>query len=195
MKTNAFKKAYFALIFSAILAAATQVGAQEYQILPQSRIGFIGSKFLALSVEGSFTRYKGEVAITQGKLESLKGEIEVDSVESGSETRDKNIRGESLLESDKFPTINFVMKSYEALESSAQGKETGEIKGKVLGTLTAHGVSKDVALTSTLTPSKDGYTLRLQGSVNVKKDFKMESWSVMSNTIEIDVLLVLKPAV
>ena len=191
MKTNTLKKAYFALIFSAIFGGiATQVGAQEYQILPQSRIGFIGSKFLAVSVEGSFTRYKGEVAITQGKLETLKGEIEVDSVESSSETRDKNIRGESLLESDKFPTINFVMKSYEALESSAQG----EVKGKVLGTLTAHGVSKDVALTSTLTPSKDGYTLRLQGSVNVKKDFKMESWSVMSNTIEIDVLLVLKPA-
>ncbi|MFQ6342307.1 YceI family protein [Campylobacter sp. VTCC 70190] len=183
--TTSHKKP-FLNFFLLMLITLSFANAQEYHIMPQSHIGFKGSKFLFIGVEGTFIRYKGEVSITDGRIEKLSGEIEVNSVDSGNKTRDENIRGESLLEGDKFPIISFVMKNYEALGQSTTGK--------VLGTLNAHGVSKDVVLTSTLTPTQEGYTLRLQGSVDVKKDFKMESWSVMSNTININVLLILKPA-
>lgn len=47
-------------------------------------------------------------------------------------------------------------------------------------------------LTSTLEHTQNGYTLCLNGKIDVKKDFGMESYTIMNNSIKIDVVLTLK---
>lgn len=56
----------------------------------------------------------------------------------------------------------------------------------------AHGIAKEVVLSSHLTKGADTYTLSLNGKVDVKKDFGMESYAIMNNTVTIDVVLVLE---
>lgn len=110
-------------VMGILIATLSLLGAKEYSIdKTQSKVGFEGSKFLAVSVEGVFENYEGEVSIEDGLITALKGKIAVDSVQSGNETRDEHIRGESLIDSQKFPYITFVMKEYKKLTDS-----TGEV--------------------------------------------------------------------
>ncbi|WP_281526953.1 YceI family protein [Campylobacter avium] len=108
----------------------------------------------------------------------------VNSVESGDKTRDEHIRGEVLFDSKKYPIISFKMSKYEALSSV-----NGISKGKIYGLMNAHGVSKDIVFDSTVKKTEEGYILTLNSTVDVKKDFNMQSYSIMSNSVDIDVSL------
>lgn len=173
-------------VMGILIATLSLLGAREYGIdKTQSKVGFEGSKFLAVSVEGVFENYESEVSIEDGLITALKGKIAVDSVQSGNETRDEHIRGESLIDSQKFPYITFVMKEYKKLTDST---------GEVVGILEIHGVTKEVRLASTLesTNTESTSILTLEGKVDIKKDFGMESYAIMSNSVKIDVRLALQ---
>ena len=172
------------VVMGILIIGLSLLGTREYVIdKSQSKVGFEGSKFLAVSVEGKFLEYDGKINIQDGVIHTLEGKVVVDSVESGNTTRDKHIRGKSLIESQKFPYITFAMKEY---------KQLTEHDGEVIGMLEIHGIAKEVRLTSTLEHTQNGYTLCLNGKIDVKKDFGMESYTIMNNSIKIDVLLALK---
>ncbi len=146
----------------------------------QSKVGFVGNKIGFIDVPGIFGKYSGSVSIDNGVITQIQGVVEVDSVDSKSQKRDENIRGKSLFESDKYPQINFTMTKYEKIDDT---------QGKVYGTLQMHGATKNVVLDSTLNKQGNAYILNLTGNVDIKKDFKMESYSMMSNEVKIDVKL------
>lgn len=163
------------VVMGILIIGLSLLGAREYVIdKSQSKVGFEGSKFL---------EYDGKINIQDGVIHTLEGKVVVDSVESGNTTRDKHIRGKSLIESQKFPYITFAMKEY---------KQLTEHDGEVIGMLEIHGIAKEVRLTSTLEHTQNGYTLCLNGNIDVKKDFGMESYTIMNNSIKIDVVLALK---
>ncbi|WP_186821772.1 hypothetical protein [Campylobacter avium] len=58
--------------------------------------------------------------------------------------------------------------------------------------MNAHSVSKDIVFDSTVKKTEEGYILTLNSTVDVKKDFNMQSYSIMSNSVDIDVSLCLK---
>ncbi len=164
--------------------------------MAKSNVGFKAKKMAFVGVEGSFSTYSGKVAlasISQHNTESiiiteLSGTIVVDSVQSGNSTRDEHIRGEVLFDSKKYPEIVFTMTQYEPLGAT----QNGQYEGRVYGIMQAHGIAKEVVLSSHLTKGADTYTLSLNGKVDVKKDFGMESYVIMNNTVTIDVVLVLE---
>ncbi|MFC3867796.1 YceI family protein [Helicobacter equorum] len=171
------------VVMGILIIGLSLLGAREYVIdKSQSKVGFEGSKFLAVSVEGKFLEYEGKINIQDDVIHTLEGKVVVDSIESGNTTRDEHIRGKSLIESQKFPYITFAMKEYKQLTEN----------GEVIGILEIHGIAKEVRLTSTLKHTQNGYTLYLNGKIDVKKDFGMESYTIMNNSIKIDVVLALQ---
>lgn len=167
-----------------LIATLSLLGAKDYTIdKSQSKVGFEGSKFLAVGVEGAFSDYEGKISIEDNAITALNGKVVVDSVQSGNDTRDEHIRGATLIDSQKFPYITFVMKEYKKLTDTT---------GEVVGTLEMHGVSKEISLSSNLESTPSGYTLTLKGKVDVKKDFGMESYAIMSNSVKINVALSLR---
>jgi len=171
-------------VMGILIATLSLLGAKDYTIdKSQSKVGFEGSKFLAVGVEGAFSDYGGKISIEDNAITDLNGKVVVDSVQSGNDTRDEHIRGATLIDSQKFPYITFVMKEYKKLTDTT---------GEVVGTLEMHGVSKEISLSSTLESTPSGYTLTLKGKVDVKKDFGMESYAIMSNSVKINVALSLR---
>ncbi len=157
------------------------INAKEYFINKEnSKLGFVGNKFLFIDVKGEFKEFSGFVDIQEHAITALKGVVKVDSVQSGSDTRDENIKGESLFDSTNYPNIDFIMQT---CDTKAQ---------KIIGILTLHGVSKQISLDYTLQDTQNGKILGLKGEVDVKKDFGMQSYSMMSNSVKIDVVLDLK---
>lgn len=47
----------------------------------------------------------------------------------------------------------------------------------------------EVLFDSTVKKTEEGYILTLNSTVDVKKDFNMQSYSIMSNSVDIDVSL------
>lgn len=166
----------------------------EFQIdKSKSNVGFKAKKMAFVGVEGRFKSYDGKVVLSLDEqsiptIAELSGVVSVDSVDSNDETRDEHIRGEVLFDSKKYPEISFTMHRYEALDT-----KDSKFLGKVYGVLEAHGVKKELILDSELVKNADSsYSLGLNSKVNVKKDLKMQSYTIMSNTVTIDVNLVLR---
>ncbi len=91
------------------------------------------------TVRGAFTKMSGVVQYDQANLSksSLECTIEANSVDTRVEMRDKDLRSPNFFDVDKYPTLTFKSKSIEA---------AGPGKLKVVGDLTIHGTTKEVAL-------------------------------------------------
>jgi polyisoprenoid-binding protein YceI len=91
------------------------------------------------TVRGTFTKVSGEVNYSPSDLSksSVSVTIDASSVDTRVEMRDKDIRSEHFLDVAKYPTITFKSKSIQ---------EAGPGKLKIVGDLTIHGVTKEVAL-------------------------------------------------
>jgi polyisoprenoid-binding protein YceI len=91
------------------------------------------------TVRGAFTRLSGTLKYDPADLTktSLEATIDTTSVDTRVEVRDKDLRGPSYFDVEKFPTMTFVSKRVEA---------AGTGKLRVTGDLTMHGVTKEVVL-------------------------------------------------
>lgn len=181
MNLFSFKKGF--LYFCVFIFINTNLFALDID-KSKSKVAFKASKLVFVGVDGEFKDYEGNVSILNDEIVALNGNVFVNSVESGDKTRDEHIRGEVLFDSKKYPIISFKMSKYEALSSA-----NGISKGKIYGLMNAHGVSKDIVFDSTVKKTEEGYILTLNSTVDVKKDFNMQSYSIMSNSVDIDVSL------
>jgi polyisoprenoid-binding protein YceI len=94
-------------------------------------------------VRGQFHKFTGtirydEADITQSGLE---GTIQVDSIDTEQAKRDNDLRGEQFFDGEHFPTISFASQRVEK-------RDDGYV---LIGTMTLHGVSKEVAIPFSLT--------------------------------------------
>lgn len=117
--------------YSAALFAAT------YDIDPaHSSVGFkIGH--LVSTVRGEFNRFQGTIEFDQEKIEdsSVTAVIDASSIDTRIEDRDNHLRSADFFDVQKFSEATFTSKKIEG--------------DKVMGDLTMHGVTKEVALTYT----------------------------------------------
>lgn len=101
-------------------------------------VGFSVKHLMITNVKGEFKEYDAKVDFDY-KTKSFKAfnaTVQTKSVDTGIVKRDNHLRSEDFFLSDKYPTITFVMKSYEA-----DGDE-----GVMIGDLTLRGVTKEVKL-------------------------------------------------
>lgn len=121
------------------LLASAQAAVETYKIDPvHSSVGFTIRHFFS-NVPGAFTKFSGTIVADRDNLEnsSVEATIEVPSIDTRVEMRDKDLRSDHYFAAEKFPTITFKSKSW---------KKTGEDMFDVTGDLTIHGVTKEVVL-------------------------------------------------
>ncbi|WP_086282414.1 MULTISPECIES: YceI family protein [Campylobacter] len=89
------------------------------------------------NVTGTFSKFNGELDITDKVPSNLTATIEVDSIDTNNQGRDAHLKKADFFDTAKFPQIKFAMKSYE---------KSGDGEGKIKGDLTIRDVTKPVVL-------------------------------------------------
>jgi len=131
---NILKKGLIAAIamFFAMSLQAQSIDTQK------SKANFIATNMKWIKVEGNFTGMKGDIKFDEADLANSSFNVCVDaaSVNTDNNARDKHLRNEDFFHVEKYPEICF---------ASTSISKTG--KGFVTeGTLTMHGVSKNVSI-------------------------------------------------
>lgn len=126
-----------AMVGAAALAA--EPATQNYKIDPaNSSVGF-SIRHLVSRVQGQFDAFSGEVRVdaADSAASSVSFTIQTASIDTHVAMRDKDLRSANFFDAAKFPTITF---------KSTKMVEKGKDRYDVYGTLTMHGVAKDVVL-------------------------------------------------
>lgn len=121
-------------------AFANFVKATEYQIDPvHSSVMFMIKHLVVSNTKGKFKDVKGNFSYVEGKPTEWKTDaaIQVNSIDTGDLKRDNHLKSPDFFDAKKYPTIHFKSKRIEGLQGD---------KAKLIGDLTMHGVTKEVAL-------------------------------------------------
>lgn len=104
-----------------------------------AKVGFSISHFGISETEGKFTKFDGKVLSDKADFSDAKIEftIDVNSINTEDAKRDVHLKSPDFFDTEKFPSITFVSKRL---------KSTGKNKYALTGTLTMHGVSKEITL-------------------------------------------------
>ena len=126
-----------ALLVLVTLSASAQTA--EWKIDPvHSTAQFTVRHFGISNVRGIFTKVTGTVALNEKDITQTQvdASIDVNSVDTHVENRDKDLKSPHFFEVDKYPTIDF---------KSKRIVKSGD-KLQVIGDLTMHGTTSEVTL-------------------------------------------------
>lgn len=126
-----------ATLFFASLSALAQ--SSTWNIDPNhSTAQFTVRHFGISNVTGSFTKVTGSVAVNDKDItqSQVSASIDVNSVDTGVEARDKDLKSPNFFDVEKYPTIEF--KSKKSVSSGGMLQ--------VIGDLTIHGTPREVTL-------------------------------------------------
>jgi polyisoprenoid-binding protein YceI len=154
----------------------------------QSRLEFVGVQAGA-DFKGVFKKFTAAVEFAPDALAASHIDVQVDmnSVDSMDKDRDTTIRGKDVFDIAHFPSAHYVTKS---ISKTAAGFTAQ-------GSLTMHGVTKDVAIDFQFTQAAGA--AKLEGSAKLKRldfgvgqgDWKSTEW--VGDAVKISFSLVLKP--
>ena len=104
-----------------------------------SSAGFSVKHMMVSTVRGTLGPIKGTIDYDGKSLESLKADISIDvgAINTGNANRDDDLKSANFFDVTKYPTATFKSKRVEA---------GGQGRFKLIGDLTMHGVTKEVAL-------------------------------------------------
>jgi polyisoprenoid-binding protein YceI len=131
-----------ALILSGLVSVGAQTpGPNTWTIdSGHSTAGFSVKHLMVSTVRGTLGPIRGTIDYDGKSLESLKidASIDVSAINTGNESRDRDLKGAGFFDVAKFPAATFKSKRAEA---------GGAGKFNLTGDLTMHGVTKEVTLT------------------------------------------------
>jgi len=176
-----------ALFISAAAVAADT--AASYTADPQqSRLEFTGVQAGA-EFKGVFHKFTASVEFAPDALAASHIDVQIDmnSVDSMDKDRDTTIRGKDIFDVAHMPTAHYVTKT---ITKTAAGFNA-------IGSLTLHGVTKDVPIDFQFNPGAGG--AKLSGSAKLNRldfgvgqgDWKSTEW--VGDAVKISFSLVLKP--
>ena len=131
-------KALRLILVTAIAFCPAAYATETFKIDPaHSTIAFKVRHMLG-SAKGKFSKFTGTIVVDREHPEqsSVTVKISASSIDTGIAKRDEHLRGE-LFEVAKYPEITF--KSRRVKQTSANG-------GQIVGDLTMHGVTREIAL-------------------------------------------------
>ena len=120
--------------------AACALNAANYEVdAVHSNVGFIVKHLSVSKVNGNFKSYKGafEYDAASNELKSMEAVIDVNSVNTQNDLRDKHLKSDDFFGAEKFKEIKFKMNKFE---------KEGKNDGKIYGDLTIRNVTKPVVL-------------------------------------------------
>jgi polyisoprenoid-binding protein YceI len=126
-------------LFVASIAAAAALSAETYTIDKNHSDASFQIRHFASKVRGRFSDFEGTIQADPAKPEasSVVFTIKTASIDTNQPDRDKHLRSADFFDAEKFPEISF---------KSSKFTPAGKDKYNVTGTLTMHGVSKEVTL-------------------------------------------------
>ena len=119
---------------ASILAAGALFGGTYNVDSSHSNVGFKVKHMMISNVQGKFDKFTGSFEYDEKtkQLQSLQGNIEVASINTGDAKRDGHLKAPDLFDAAKFPTITFKLNKIE--------------EDKAYGQLTMHGITKNIEL-------------------------------------------------
>jgi polyisoprenoid-binding protein YceI len=173
--------------------AQAQAGPNTWAVdTAHTAAGFSVRHMMVSTVRGTLGPVKGTIEYDGKSVDSLKADITIDvtAVTTANADRDKDLKSENFFDVAKYPTVTFKSKR---VESAGQGKF------KLIGDLTMHGVTKEVALSvdgpsPVLKQPNGGQRVGASATTTVnRKDFGMqwnrmiESAPVVSDEIQVTI--------
>jgi polyisoprenoid-binding protein YceI len=122
-----------------VLAASPVLAADTYVIDKSHSEAVFQVRHLVSKVSGRFRDFAGTIHAEAAKpeLSSVDFTVKTASIDTANENRDKDLRSANFFDVEKLPEITF---------KSSKIVTTGKDHYNVAGTLTIHGVAKDVVL-------------------------------------------------
>jgi polyisoprenoid-binding protein YceI len=173
---------------AAAAALAADAAASYTADAQQSRLEFTGVQAGA-EFKGVFHKFTASVEFAPDALAGSHIDVQIDmnSVDSMDKDRDTTIRGKDIFDVAHMPTAHYVTKT---ITKTAAGFNA-------VGSLTLHGVTKDVPIDFQFNPGAGG--AKLSGSAKLNRldfgvgqgDWKSTEW--VGDAVKISFSLVLKP--
>jgi polyisoprenoid-binding protein YceI len=181
---------FLVLLLTVVAMGASALAADEYKIDPvHSTVGFNVKHMMVSTVHGRFNDFSGQILYDDKdpSKSSVKVTIKAASVNTDNTGRDNDLRSANFLDVEKFPEITFQSKSVEKKGDSFVAH----------GTLTIHGVAKDVDLPFSLSgplTTPRGKVLGADAGLTINRMDYGVSWSrsldgggvVVSNDVKIE---------
>ena len=148
-------------------------GPNTWQIDPNHTSAQFSVRHMMVStVRGTLGKVSGTIEYDGQSVQSVKADVSIDvaGLNTGVENRDKDLRSDNFFDVAKYPTIIFKSRR---VESATNGHF------RLIGDLTMHGVTKEVALDveGPSPPLKQGSNLRVGASATTKvnrRDFGLQ---------------------
>jgi polyisoprenoid-binding protein YceI len=140
-------------------------------------VGFTVRHLMIYKVRGKFNEYTGTIVYDENDItkSSMHGTIQAASLDTDDEKRDKDLRSAQFLDVERFPHITFA-------STRVEKKDDGYV---LIGDLTIHGMTKEVAMPFAITgpvvhrgQALLGFEARLQIT---RQDFGITYDKIMDN--------------
>ncbi len=135
---KSLKSLFILLLFGAVVFAQSK---ETVWVIDKnhSKIGFSVTHLLITEVEGYFKEFDTKVVATKDDFSDAKIEFtaKTASIFTDNERRDEHLRSDDFFNSEKFPEMKFVSKSF---------KKVGKNKYALKGDLTIRDVTKEITL-------------------------------------------------
>jgi polyisoprenoid-binding protein YceI len=171
-----------------LFAAAAHAAPPGFTADPASKLEFVGVQAGA-DFKGVFHKFTASIEFAADALADSHIDVQIDmnSVDSQDKDRDKTIHGSDVFDVAHFPTAHYVTKS---ITKTASGYSA-------VGSLTMHGVTKDVPIDFQFAAAGTG--AKLDGTAKLKRldfgvgqgDWKSTEW--IADLVKVNFSLVLKP--
>jgi polyisoprenoid-binding protein YceI len=189
MTRTTIPAAFAAALLAAGVAVVAAPAATSFTADPaSSRLNFTGVQAGA-EFQGTFHKFSAAIDFSPDALANAHFDVVIDmsSEDSGDKDRDGTMHGADLFDVAHFPTAHYVTKSF---AKTASGYTAA-------GSLTLHGVTKDVPIAFKFTPSATG--ANLSGTAALKRldfdvghgDWKSTEW--VGDAVKVAFSLNLKP--
>jgi polyisoprenoid-binding protein YceI len=108
-----------------------------------SAVSFQVTHLMFMKVDGKFREFEGtfEFDDDTSTISNINVTIQAATIDTNVEARDKDLRSHRFFDAEKFPTLTF---------KSSTPTQLSEGKAQITGTLTMHGVEKEVVLDAKL---------------------------------------------
>ena len=188
------KKQLTKLAFASALATTAflpSVNAADYVIDSKGAHASINFKIQHLGyswLTGRFDKFGGTFSYDAAQISASKIEVNIDtsSINSNHSERDKHLKSDDFLDVSAFSNAKFV---------STSVTDKGDGKLEITGTLTLHGVSKEITIDAqTVGEGKDpwgGYRVGFSGTTNIAlTDFAIKmNLGPASNNVELNLYI------
>ena len=137
-----YRTLIISVLFSLLLASAT-FATDKYELDPvHTRIGFTARHLMINNVSGRFTDFTGNILYDEQDVtkSSVAVKIQTASVSTENKMRDDDLRSANFFDIAKYPEITF---QSSRIEKQGDGYTC-------VGTLTMHGVSKEITIPFTI---------------------------------------------